>query len=393
MRRPDQSLPPRRGSVLVIVMVTLLFAALALVAFMERAGVDLIVDQRDVLARRLRQEAYSALEVTLAVLSEFREAGQGLRSPAEGWGDPLAFAGYVPGEGREVQVAFEDESGKISLPRADATVLTQLFRSWEMPEPDAKALTDALLGWTRKNHTYLTTVIEDYEQMAIPYESPGRSLRSFQELAAVVKFRELFYDKEGRPNELWQRFAGAVSLFDFQRPNINGARPDTLAAVGLFDPNQRRSIEEYLRGTGRFQTQGPGFFQDAAEAQRIALGTGGATGGFGASIAALRIRITVLDGKTSYRLTAVVAPPGGATAVTTTATSQKVRSRGPAGRQPGGPPASVPAASASSQSRASTGQGQAPAARDLRYPFTLLEIRENDVTSPVAESAPVDRSF
>ena len=50
----------RRGSILVVVMVTVLFATFALLAFQERAMTDLLVDQREVLARRLRMEAYSA---------------------------------------------------------------------------------------------------------------------------------------------------------------------------------------------------------------------------------------------------------------------------------------------------------------------------------------------
>src|SRR3954468_20994411 len=118
---------PRRGSVLVIVMITLLFTTFALIAFMEKASVDLLVDQRDVLTKRLRMEAYSALEVTLGVLQEFSEVSNGLHSPGEGWTDPLGFAGYTPSEGREVQIAFEDESGKLSLPHANAQVLTNLF--------------------------------------------------------------------------------------------------------------------------------------------------------------------------------------------------------------------------------------------------------------------------
>ena len=55
-----------RASVLVIVMITILFTAFALVAFIEKAGNDLLVEHREAQARRLRMEAYSALEVTLA---------------------------------------------------------------------------------------------------------------------------------------------------------------------------------------------------------------------------------------------------------------------------------------------------------------------------------------
>ena len=95
-----------RGSILVIVMITILFTTFALVAFMEKAGNDLIVEQRYLETRRLRAEAYSALEVTLAVLEDFRDAGNGLHSPSEGWNDPLAFASYTPTEGRTVDIAF-----------------------------------------------------------------------------------------------------------------------------------------------------------------------------------------------------------------------------------------------------------------------------------------------
>ena len=94
-----------RASVLVILMVTLLFASFALIAFIERATNDLLVDQREAETVRLRREAYSALEVTLAVLEDFREVGNGLHSPAEGWNDPLAWAGYLPAEDRTIEVA------------------------------------------------------------------------------------------------------------------------------------------------------------------------------------------------------------------------------------------------------------------------------------------------
>ena len=89
-----------RGSVLIIVLVTLMFTVLALVAFIDKASTDLIVDTRDTNNRRLRQDAYSALEVTLAVLENFRSIDGALRSPIEGWSDPLTFASWTPSEGR-----------------------------------------------------------------------------------------------------------------------------------------------------------------------------------------------------------------------------------------------------------------------------------------------------
>lgn len=373
----------RRGSVLVIVMVTLLFATFALVTFMEKASVDLLVDQREVLTRRLRQEAYSALEMTLGVLNEFREAGNGLRSPAEGWSDPLAFAGYVPAEGRVVEIAFEDESGKLSLPQVNAQILTRLFRHWDLPQADAEGLADALLGWMKRDHVYTSAVQPDYESGPIPYLAPGRPLRSFGELAAIEKVRETFYDADGRPNDLWRRFVDSVSLYNFPRPNLNGARPDTLAALGQFDETQQRNLGDYLRGTGTYLNQGPRFFQAPNEAQQIA-GPAGDAGAFAALISALRITVTVREGSTEYKLSTVIAPPNGATTVQTTATAGRTQTSA-AGAQTAAQQQNRPNAAQATPPRpgaSPAAPGTGPAASSLRYPFTLLEIRENDEIPP-----------
>ncbi len=359
----------KRGSVLVIVMVTLLFATFALLAFMEKASVDLLVDQREALTRRLRMEAYSALETTLAVLEDFREAGGGLRSPAEGWGDPLGFVGYEPYEGRTVEVTFEDESGKISLPRANTQVLINLFKNWEIPENDAEALADALQGWMKRDHVYASAVVPTYDQGTIPFEAPGRSLRSFHELAAIEKVRDFFYDADGRPNDYWRRFADSVSLLQFQRPNLNGARPDTLAALGQFDASQQRNLAEYLTGAGAYSNRGPGFFRTPTEAQQVA-GPTGDSAAFNTTISALRILITVRDGRTEFRMAAVIAPPNGATTVQTTATSTRTAASSKSAQQQTQPKAT--------QTAPNPNNAKKQAGGNLRYPYTLLEIREND---------------
>lgn len=373
-----------RGSVLVVVMVTLIFAASALVVFMDKASNDLLVEQRDAEARRLRVEAYSALEVTLAVLEEFRRVGNGLHSPAEGWSDPLEFAGYAPTEGRTVAVAFEDESGRISLPRADVMTLTNLFKNWLILENDATALADALTGWMKKEHLYSTGLQPSYEQSAIPFAEPHRSIRSFQELSAIDKVREMFFDEEGRPNDLWRRFVDSVSLLDFQRPNINGARADTLATLGQFDPTGQQNIDDFLKGTGTYMAQGPGYFRNAGEAQMIA-GTPGSTAAFATSISALRITITVREGGSQFRLAVVIAPPNGATIIQTNATSQRTEASAPTARNAAAtqnPANRAPAGNTGSANNRQNAAGGTASDRNLRYPFTLLEVRENDEIPP-----------
>lgn len=371
------------GSVLVVVMITIIFAAAALVIFMDKASNDLLVEQRDAVTRRLRIEAYSALEVTLAVLEDFRQAGgNALHSTAEGWGDPLGFAGYTPADDRKVTISFEDESGKISLPRTTPVVLTSLFKSWDIPENDAEALSDAITGWTKREHIYTSGLAPSYEQSTLPFEEPRRSIRAFEELAAIDKVREVFFT-EGQPNHYWKRFVDAVSLFDFQRPNVNGARGDTLAAVALFDPTQQQTIADYLNGTGSYQTQGPGYFRSPQEAQQI-VGASGDLGSFGTAISALRIFVTVEEGKTRFRLAAVIAPPNGATTVQTNATAQRLQasaSTNPVAAQPNRPNPTQPAPGGAQNPNAAND-------RNLRYPFTLLEIRENDEIPPAPPPPP-----
>lgn len=365
----------RRGSVLVIVMVTLLFATAALLAFMEKASVDLLVDQREAVARRLRLEAYSSLEVTLAVLHEFREAGGGLRSTADGWGDPLAFAGYTPADGRTVEIAFEDESGKLSLPRTNHAVLTNLFIHFGLTQADAEGAADALAGWMKHGHVYTSALRPSYDSAAPPYEAPGRPIRSLTELAAIDRVRELFYDADGRPTDLWKRFAAAVSLLDFAQPSINGARADTLAALGRFDPQQRQRIEEFFTGTGAYVGQGPQTFRNQADVARVA-GPGGDANNFAATISALRVTVIVRDGRTEFRLSAVVAPPGGAKTVDQTATKPVTTT---AAAKAAADTERREAVAAAMRAQA---EKKAGAAASLRYPFTLLEIRENDEIPP-----------
>lgn len=385
--------PASRGSVLLVVMITLVFASFALVVFMDKASNDLLVEQRDAETRRLRQEAYSALEVTLCVLEEFRQANNGLRSPAEGWNDPLAFAEYEPSDGRKVTIAFEDESGKISLPRITQPVLEALFKNWDLPENEAESLADAMMGWMKKEHVYSTGLFPTYEQSTIPFEEPRRSLRSYQELAAIDKVRETFFTEDGQPNELWQRFIDSVSLLDFPTPNINGAKPGALAALGQFDETQQQGVADYLQGKGAYEGQGARYFREPSEVQQIAGGLGNA-GAFTSNISALRIFVTVQDGRSEFRLAAVITPPNGAKTVQTTATEQKTTAAPTSGADPAAKQDAAESARAANPANSRAGQpgaGGAGAAtdRNLRYPFTLLEIRENDEipSAPVVESS------
>ena len=359
---------------MVVVLVTLLFASVALTLFIEKASDDLLVESRVAAARRLRLEAYSALETTLAVLQDFQLVNGGLRSPAEGWGNPLEWAGYVPADGRAVTVEFVDESGKMSLPRITPNTLVELFKSWEIAPNDAEKLSDAVLQWMNPDYVPTSGFLPDYENDPLPYVAPARPLRSFSELAAIDVVREKFFAADGRPNVYWKRFTEAVSLIDFTQSNLNALRPGVLAAYG-FDSNQQTQLGDFLAGTGNYQTQGPGYFHTPAEAATI-LGAEAPTG-LGTSIGALRIIVTVLDSpsaRSGFRLNVVVAPPGsGAKVVDQKATTKRPDT---VVISPAAPTAATTPVNPTTAAGAGTGaQNPAPS---LNYPFTILEIREND---------------
>jgi general secretion pathway protein K len=377
MVNPPQSprrRPRERSSVIVLVLVSMLFTAAALTAFIEKAGNDLLVEVRQADAKRLRQEAFSALEVTLAVLEDFRQADGGLHSTAEGWGDPLGWAGWTPSEGRTVDVSFQDESGKIPLTHADVTALSNLFVYWQMSPADAEKLADAIEGWMKAGYVYTTAITPDYQDAAIPYAEPARPMRSFSELASVYFARDVFYDENGLPNELYWRFVNDVSIFNYTQPNANGANGDVMAAAGQYTDAQRQQIGDYLSGTGQYAQQGQNYFMNSSTLGAVA-GLGGNANVFGTTVSALRVNITVHDGRSEYRLSAVVAPQGGATINQTNATNPNAA----ASTSSSNPATSTSVTNTAQPSSTATGANAAAAAsQSINYPFTVLEMLEDD---------------
>ena len=252
---------PRRASVLVIVLVSLMFAITALLLFIERASTDLLVHVRDSDRNRLRREAYSALETTLAVLVDFKEVIGELHSPAEGWGEPLDWGDYEPAEGHEVEVTFVDESGRLPFGSLDFQMWVRLFESWGILESDAERWADALLGWSQEDYTaasFDAPRLEDYEGDALGFVPPARQPHAWPELRAIDVIREEFFDESGRPNEWYHKLTEAVTLLSYNTPNINAAPGSVLAALGQYDDFQQESLRDYLNGDGNYRRQRSG---------------------------------------------------------------------------------------------------------------------------------------
>jgi len=289
------------------------------------------------------------------VVADVRAVDHGLYSPAQGWDRPLDYAGYTPGDGVTVEVLLEDESGKLSLPRADAATLEALLVSLGLGRTDAGRVSDALLVWTRDDHVPTTLDVDgsSYDRAVVPYQPAGRPLRSFGELAAVEVARGFLFDGTGRPTRLAGEFQASVSLYSYDRTNLNTAPPAVLAAGGL-GLGQIDALVDHAR---REKTGGgAGFFHATDEAAAL-LGPNAPLEKFGAEVKALRITVSVRGGATTYRLSAVVAPPGGATL------------------------AAAPPSKASVTAGASPETAVVPL-KKLDYPFKVLEIREDVESLP-----------
>jgi hypothetical protein len=360
-----------RGSVVVVVLITLLFASFLLTRLIESSSTDLLIAVRTADRNRLRADAHAALETTLAALMDFRTVDGGLYAPTQGWEDPLGYAGFTPREGVTFEVTFEDESAKLSLPRINLDTLNTLLVQLGLSGPDATRVADALFVWMRNGHVAAesATSATVYEQGDPPAHPPFRSLRSFDELADIAVARDFFYDEDGHPRALWTDFANAVSLYQFAASNLNSAGPVVLAASG-WDPNQVGTLQKYL-ATPVSATKARPYVRSLQEARRQVGNVAGRN--LGAQIQCLRINVTAHQGAAQLRLSALVTWAGQASLPPALAATPGNTNAATGGR---------PAASTAVQA-----QNRAATANTLRYPFTVLDLSETTLTDPPSPAA------
>lgn len=347
----------RRGSVIVVILALITLAAFLISAFVERTMTEMLVESRARISDRLRVDAHNALEATLAVLADYQAADDGLRSPAQGWGEPLAGLDLPGRPGTKVEVAFEDESSRLSLPRLVAQSLEDIGLQIGLQEPEARIFAEALLVWTKADGTSsrFETDPRNYEYRDPPHHPPARPLESFGELAAIAGVRELLYSEDGRPNERHARFREAVSLYDFPAVNLNTVTSGTLELAGL-DATQAARLLDLNAGRAARPAGTPPWFRNLAEARTQAGITTPLTG-FDTRVHCLRIRVTVREGATAFHLIAVV-KSGAAPAA-------------PEGRAGAQVPAAPTTASAATTPE-----------KSLSYPFTLLDLEEKIELAP-----------
>ena len=355
----DRSRLAQRGSVIIFVLGVILLTSFLITRLMDRAAVELAAESKASSRTGMRQEAYSALEASLAVLADYAAVDNGLHAAEQGWARPLELMNYLPAAGFSVDVTVVDETGKLSLPAADETVLRGYLDALGCPATSLDDLVDALMVWTKANYVPQGVGFdaESFAGAALPYKAPQRALRSFEELRAIPACREVFFDEEGHWNELGQRFMAGASLFQYTASNVNSARPEGMLALGM-DVAHIESLV-LARETNRLSNS---FYRSSGDMSGVFGKDVPPPAGMGADAICLHLIIKVKQGSREYQLDAWVSPAGSTPA-------------------PAPPPSALGATGASAGDTAQ----QIPAKRTsprnkVDSPFQILELQENHGT-------------
>lgn len=391
----------RRGSVIVVVLVTLLLASLMLTKFIESSAVELTLATRQADRERLRGDAYSALETALAVMAEIQAIDETLHTPAQGWDDPYGYAGESPREGLSVEFVFTDESGKLSLPSLAFEDMVELAESLGLSELDARRFSDGLFVWMRADHTpqEIEAEASRYERDLIPHEPPRRSLRSWEELRAVRVARDYVYDEDGALTPFGAALRENLSLYSFEGANVNALAPGLPVARG-WDTAQADALSNFRSGRGPRVAGAPPWFRGVDDLTAL-LGANADVEGLDASAKLVRVEVTVREGAASLRLAALVAledsvslpaisEGAGAEPAPPAEKADGENASNPPdnateGRRAGGP-ARAPRA------RPETSSGGEPVEERLDYPFRVLEVIEDAGPPPAPPTDEVEDS-
>lgn len=359
-----------RGSIIVLVLVFVVLLTFIVVAFLEDATSKIkyygLFHNRD----DLRTDAYSALEISLAIINQYREVEGALWGPAQGWDDPLAKFGFQPRHAQDVRVSFEDESAKFSLQNLDSATLITLFDLLGFEFQEQQSLADGLIDWMDEGDDRSLNGFdgEDYEDMDPPYRPANAPIETWDEFKLIVPFNTLFFDETGAPVPQWEQFRRAVSLYHTGPPNINQASSTVLALLqetGALD--NMLSFMDYKNGMdGEPGTADDRLLRDNER------GFLNAESGVSTEIELLRVKVDAIRGDAAFTVEVLVQWSGSdaGAADARSADDAQARNRTPEDSNPN---------SARDQRRRARGSARtAPSvAAELGYPFRFLRITEN----------------
>jgi type II secretory pathway component PulK len=347
-RRNTQSIFRRKGSILIAVLGLIALLSALLISFMDEAVQRIrfngLLDE----GSDLRERAYSALDVSLASIAQIGEIDDGLRSKAQGWGEPLKYAGIDLYDDCEISVTCEDETAKLPLAVMSEAQLKALFEEMDISTSDADRLTLRILDWMDANNDARLDSFDgdDYEKTTIPCKPTNAVPRSWDELLKIEGVRQLFLDENGKPTLLFDQFKSAVSLQNDGSVNVNDAGDLVLATLGNLGGFDEDKVIRTLAGDDDVR----GTIDDTIMSKVSELGVGEVPlATFSTQL--IRLRVVVSRGESRFQLDVLLKYKGPSSTSSTTV----------------------------AQSKLSGGYDDFPAdpAARLSYPFTIVQLVEN----------------
>ncbi|WP_309397413.1 general secretion pathway protein GspK [Cerasicoccus maritimus] len=251
----------------------------------------------------LRLTAFSAMEISLAALSEIKELDGKLHSPSQGWGDPISYSPVAWPANQNVTVTIADETGRIPLNPVDRERLQQFFDQLGIDYTTSEELIDAYLDWIDEDDLERLNGAEAdyYERLSPPVTPPNQPIKSHDDFRYIKGYAEIFFNEDGSPNALFKQFKESTTFHHEYDVNINSASP---AVLGMLEENSgldRRALEDLQYGLDGI----PGTEDDGwpASSDDITINSDAAVG-YEAHV--FRITVRVEQGGKQFQLSALV---------------------------------------------------------------------------------------
>lgn len=281
-----------KGAVLIMVLGMLMLMSIIVSLFLNDIMKDAYLKIQLNGVTQLRHQAYNALNyitsyveqcVSNSLRIDFSKAGS----------KEIKLKGL---ENVKTYVQLTDESGKITLNKKvnlqelkplfclfgdiwDGQMLAQSYQIWL----NRKAVESQLIeldGWPSNNKKQKSSQKkqetsqpqqEDKKEASTNKIIFPRNLNVYTQLKEIDKFREMFFDEKGNPNEKMERLKNCSSLYNINPININSANKDVLEALSKNFQLDLDQMENYL-SLSEYNKSEPKFYQSLKEINTLGHG-------------------------------------------------------------------------------------------------------------------------
>lgn len=303
--------PGRRGVILLSVFGFILLMAIFVIQFLDQVALQARQQFKTSARIDLRPQAYAALEVALGVLHEFGEIDGGLKAPAQGWSNVMAYAGIEWPEGITVSADIEDLGGKLNINAVPRTEMATLFDQMDIDLSDAETMIDALTDWIDDDGPLFKlngAEADWYEDEGLDRLPDNAPLTSLDTLKHIRGWREVFFNEDGEPDAQFATIRDVFTVYDAGDINLNAVSGPLLQVLGEVHNFPPEFVTNYREGLdGETGSEDDPYFAGPDDFDIAGIPT--AAGGTEMSL--FIIDIAVSQGGRNFTLSALVSTQSG----------------------------------------------------------------------------------